>query len=60
VTLLDLLKENGRIELSLLNLGEGDKDVGLVRVHRGGEETVVTVEDVRFATGGAITLVHAV
>ena len=56
MTLLELLKKNGRLELSLKYTGDGDKVA--VNVSRGGELSVMIFEDVRFATGGALTLAH--
>jgi hypothetical protein len=51
-----MLKANGRLEINLVT-SAGDR--ARVRVSRGGEERLVDLEDVRFATGGALTLVHS-
>lgn len=56
VTLLDILKKSGRLELSLKGAGNAGKVS--VNVNGAAEDLVMVFEDVTFATGGAITLVH--
>jgi len=55
MTLLDMLNAHGRLELSLVKIEEGKAEV---KLERGGDVRVVQVEDVRFQSGGAVTLFH--
>lgn len=50
------MKKYGRLELSLLTPNNGTKVA--VTVTHAGERSQAMFEDVVFATGGAITLVH--
>lgn len=56
MTLLELLKKHGNLELSLKNTDNGDKVA--VHVAHGGTASLAMFEDIIFAAGGAITLVH--
>lgn len=56
MTLLDMLKRHGRLEISLLGTVGNRASAAL---SRGGLEMEVELEDVVFATGGALTLVHS-
>lgn len=57
MTLLELLSARGNLELTLQGSAGGDKVA--VKVSRGGESLVMVFEDVAFASGGALTLVHS-
>ena len=50
------MKKYGRLELRLRDTGNGDKIS--VNVTHAGEVSLTMFEDVVFATGGALTLVH--
>lgn len=56
MTLLELLKKHGNLELSLKDIDSGGKVS--VTVSRGDDPMTMLFEDVVFATGGALTLVH--
>ena len=55
MTLLETLSAQGRLEMKLV---ADDGDQAVVSIERGGVRQELVVEDVKFNTGGALTMVH--
>lgn len=57
MTLLELIKQHGKIELTLAEL-DGKHNKVKLNALGGGEKVTLEVEQLYFATGGSVTLVH--